>query len=228
MIYVTGDVHAFHDIRKLNTDNWPEQKQLTKNDYLVVCGDMGIVWDGGKSDQWWQKWFEDKPFTTLFVDGNHENHPMLAQYPVEEWKGGKVHRVQPHVLHLIRGQVFNIDGTTLFAMGGASSHDKEYRVEGISWWPEELPSDAEYEEAIENLEANDWQVDLVVSHCTANSVQEQLAYWYEHDELTNFFEIVVREKLDYRHWYFGHYHQDKDVDDTHTCLYQRVEQIRIC
>ncbi len=227
MIFVTGDVHAFHDIRKLNTDNWPEQKQLTKNDYLVVCGDMGIVWDGGKSDQWWQKWFEDKPFTTLFVDGNHENHPMLAQYPVEEWRGGKVHRVQPHVLHLMRGQVFNIDGTTLFAMGGASSHDKEYRVEGISWWPEELPSDAEYEEAIENLEANDWQVDLVVSHCTADSVQDKLAYWYEHDKLTNFFEAVVRERLDYRHWYFGHYHHDIDVDKSHTCLYQKVEQIRI-
>ena len=227
MIYVTGDIHAPIDTPKLNTTQWPEQKHLTRNDYLVVCGDMGLVWDGSNTDKFWQRWFEDKPFTTLFVDGNHENHPMLAQYPVEEWKGGKVHKVQSHVLHLMRGQVFDIDGTTLFAMGGASSHDKEYRVEGLSWWPEELPSDAESEEAIKNLEANNWQVDLVVSHCTADSVQERLAYWYEHDKLTNFFEAVVHDKLDYRHWYFGHYHHDTDVDALHTCLYQRIEQVRL-
>lgn len=227
MIFVTGDVHAPHDIGKLNTTNWPDQKALTRNDYLIVCGDMGLVWDLSKHDLWWQKWFEDKPFTTLFVDGNHENHPALAQYPVEMWNGGKIHRIQPHVIHLMRGQVYDIDGTTVFAMGGASSHDKPWRVEGISWWPEELPSSEEYAEAERNLAANDWQVDLVVSHCTANSVQEQLAYWYEHDDLTNFFEMVVHEKLDYRHWYFGHYHKDKDIDDLHTCLYQGIELVRL-
>jgi len=70
MIYITGDVHCPHDVHKLTTKMWPEQKILTKNDYLIVCGDMGIVWDGSASDTYWQNWFNKKPFTTLFIDGN--------------------------------------------------------------------------------------------------------------------------------------------------------------
>ena len=225
MIYITGDVHCPHDVSKLNTENWPEQKQLTRDDYLIVCGDMGIVWDGSRSDKYWQQWFNTKPCTTLFVDGNHENHPMLSSYMVEEWHGGKVHKIRPHVFHLMRGQVFDIDGIKLFAMGGASSHDKEFRMEGKSWWPEELPSDEEYIEAEHNLERNGWVVDLVVSHCTSDSIQHQLAYWYEHDKLTNFFFAVVQAKLKYKHWYFGHYHDDRDLDEKHHCIYQDIKRI---
>ena len=44
MIFITGDVHCDYDVHKLNTHNWTKQKELTKNDYLIVCGDMGIVW----------------------------------------------------------------------------------------------------------------------------------------------------------------------------------------
>lgn len=225
MIYITGDVHCPHDIHKLSTSEWPEQKELTHDDYLIVCGDMGIVWDGSRADKYWQEWFEAKPYTTLFVDGNHENHPLLNSYLVEEWKGGKVHKIKPHVYHLIRGQVYDIDGVKVFSMGGASSHDKERRVEGIDWWPEELPSNLDYCEAIENLEQNNWNVDLVVSHCTADSLQKQLAYWYEHDKLTNFFESVIKTCVKYKHWYFAHYHDDIDLDDKHHCVYQEVKKV---
>lgn len=228
MIKITGDVHCPIDIKKLNTTYWPEQKTMTRNDYLIVCGDMGLVWNGrDKEDKYWQQWFESKPFTTLFVDGNHENHPQLNSYLVEEWKGGKVHKLRPHVYHLMRGQVYIIDGVKVFTMGGASSHDKEYRMEGVDWWPEEMPSDAEYAEAIENLEKHAWTVDLVVSHCAADSTQKQLAYWYKKDKLTNFLQVVVKERVKYKHWYFAHYHDDIDVDDKHHCIYQEIKDVII-
>ena len=52
-----------------------------------------------------------------------------------------------------RGEVFNIDGKTFLALGGAMSHDKEPfvrqtygrpdrwpgRTEGIDWWAQEVP-----------------------------------------------------------------------------------------
>ena len=37
MIYVTGDTHANIDIAKLNTTKFPQQKELTKNDFVIIC-----------------------------------------------------------------------------------------------------------------------------------------------------------------------------------------------
>lgn len=54
MIYVTGDTHGDIDIQKLTTLKFPEQKTLTKDNYML-------------------KWFNDKPYTTLFIDGNIDN-----------------------------------------------------------------------------------------------------------------------------------------------------------
>ena len=68
-------------------------------------------------------WLDCKSFTTLFVDGNHENFDRLYDYPVENWHGGKVHKIRPSVIHLMRGQVFDIDDRSIFTFGGASSHD---------------------------------------------------------------------------------------------------------
>ena len=41
-IYVTGDIHAEPD--RFNTENFPEQKELTRDDYMIICGDFGLVW----------------------------------------------------------------------------------------------------------------------------------------------------------------------------------------
>lgn len=43
MMYVTGDCHA--DFSRFSTDNFPEQKNLTKDDYIIICGDFGGVWN---------------------------------------------------------------------------------------------------------------------------------------------------------------------------------------
>lgn len=218
--YITGDLHGNHDMHKLSTEAFPESKMLTKRDYVIICGDFGCVWDGGRQDKYMQDWLNDKPFTTLFVDGNHENFPLLNAMPIEEWNGGKVHRVSDSIIHLMRGQVFEIDGLKFFTMGGASSHDKQYRREGVSWWPEELPSDSEYVEALSNLDLHKWEVDFVLSHCAPDSVMNQLADWYEHDKLTNFLE-TVRQDLSYDWWFFGHYHTNKAVTAVDICLYEQ-------
>lgn len=223
-IFITGDTHIPHDISKLNTRNWPEQTKLSKDDYLIICGDFGAVWDRSRQELYWQKWLNDKPFTTLFVDGNHENHPLLNSYSVECWNGGKVHRIQSNVLHLMRGQVFDVSGVSIFTMGGAASHDKEYRVEGQDWWPEEMPSEQEFEDAQVSLDNHGCNVDLVITHCAPNSVQRKLASWYEQDKLTNFLEIVVKRCVTYKHWYFGHYHTD--VDAHHHALYHQIREFQ--
>ncbi len=226
MIYITGDIHCPIDVSKLNRKRFVEQKKLTKQDYVIICGDVGLVWDNSSSDIWWQKWFENKKFTTLFVDGNHENHDKLDEYPIEIWNGGKIHRIQPTVIHLMRGQVYNIDGMKFFTMGGASSNDKEYRKEGLSWWSRELPSKEEYEEAINNLSNVDWNVNYVVTHTIFNDMQNILNKNYMQDELTRFLSLI-EEKLDFRHWYFGHFHKDIQLDNKYTVLYDDIIKINL-
>lgn len=208
MFFVTGDTHGRMDVHKLNTRNFPIQKELTRDDYVIVCGDFGFVWNNDKEDNWWQKWLDSRSFTTLFVDGNHENHELLDRYPVSEWNGGKVHFIRPNVIHLMRGQVFDIDGVRFFTMGGAASHDKEYRKEGMSWWAAEMPSAEEYAEAERNLDRVDWKVDYVITHDAPTSVQAYLgAGQYKADELNGFFEKLL-DRLEFDTWYFGHYHVD--------------------
>ena len=226
MIFITGDTHGHIDIHKLNTKNFPIQSELTKDDYLIICGDCGIVWGGTnvKSDAYWQEWLDNKPFTTLFIDGNHENHELLQQYPVSEWHGGKVHMIKPSVIHLMRGQIFEIEGRTFFTMGGASSHDRQYRKEGIDWWPQELPSSEEYEEAERNLARHDLKVDYVITHCAPTSLQAYFCNDSEPDKLTDYLDNLY-SRIKCKTWYFGHYHRD-EVIGQHRALYRDVIEIR--
>ena len=225
-IYITGDVHCPIDVHKLNTKNFPEQKYLTKKDFVIVCGDMGIVWSGDNKDKYWQNWFNDKNFTTLFIDGNHENHDLLNTYTIEEWNGGKVHKIMPNVIHLMRGQVFSINNKKIFTLGGAYSIDKMYRMPHVSWWETEMPSESEYTEAINNLKRNNNKVDLIITHCAPRSIHDKLVMEKRHDDLTNFLEHIIESEVDYSHWYFGHYHRDQNIDKKHTCIYNHVVDIK--
>ena len=223
MIYVTGDTHQNINIKKLTIDFFPEQKFMTKNDYVIICGDFGCVWNGSNSDKYWQRWFDNKNFTTLFVDGNHENFNLIKQYPISEWNGGKVQFITPSIIHLMRGEIYNIDGYSFFAMGGASSHDIEFRTENISWWKDELPNDKEYENAFKNLEKHNNKIDFIISHCCSDNVQNMINSNYVHDKLTNFFRIID-ETVEFKKWFFGHYHIDRDFG-KYRCLFEDVIKI---
>lgn len=175
-VYVTGDVHgrAEYGASRFAFRSWPLGRTLTRDDAVIVAGDFGFVWDGSNAEKYWLDWFESKPWTTCFVDGNHENHHALAELPVREWSGGLVHEVRPHVLHLMRGGVFDIAGTTVLTMGGAASNDRQYRKEGRSWWPEEMPSEGEMDHCRASLDRVGWKVDYVVTHEAPAALAEKL------------------------------------------------------
>jgi len=250
MIYITGDCHS--DFRRFNTKNFPEQKDMTKDDYVIICGDFGGVWNRDEEspqEAFNMDWLEDKPFTTLFVDGNHENFDRLNSYPVEEWNGGKVHRIRKSVIHLMRGQVFELEGKTFFTFGGASSHDIDggildinnpdyhkkrkkldrewipYRINHISWWERELPNEEEMVEGVHNLETHGNNVDYIVTHCCASSSQAILSGGkYKTDIATNYLEQIKRN-VKYKKWFFGHYHDNKMVNAEEILVYEQIIRI---
>lgn len=251
-IFITGDTHA--EPNKLNATNFPVQKELDKDDFVIICGDFGLVWDYvGESayEKHWLDWLEDKPFTTLFCDGNHECFDRLYKYPVEKWHSGNVHKIRPSVIHLMRGQFYDLFGTKVFSFGGAQSHDikdgildpdnkedcekiyewrhdcfgRQFRILGVSWWPQELPNEEEYEEGLKNLKKNDNKVDIVVSHDCPSSTQSLLGALqcglYKTDKLNDYLEDV-RVSVDFDKWYFGHYHVDRNINKKERCLYDDI------
>lgn len=224
MIYITGDTHIPVDVQKLSTKRFPKQKEMTKDDYIIICGDFGGVWDGSNEEKYWIKWLKNKNFTTLFIDGNHENFEMLYNLPTVEFCGGIAHKVEDGIYHLIRGEAYSIDGNKFFVFGGASSHDKEYRTEGKNWWPAEMPSEQDYKKAEENLKKNNFKFDFVVTHCAPTSVQKEVAPTYEINELTEFLEIVKKNVV-FKKWFFGHFHKDITVDEKFTALFNQILEI---
>ena len=165
MIFVTGDTHGDW-MTRLNSRSFPEGVGLTKDDYVIICGDFGL-WHDTKEERHNLIWLDNKPFITLFVCGNHENYDRLYEYPVEKWCGGKIHKIRDSIFHLMRGQIFDIQGKRFFTFGGASYHDvqdgileqddprinewyrdygKMFRINHTSWWKEELPSEEEMTE----------------------------------------------------------------------------------
>ena len=247
MIYVTGDTHG--NFRRFQPEYFPEQTNMTKGDTVIIAGDFGGVWFGDSRDDETLDWLENLPFTLVFVCGNHENYDALERYPVAEWHGGKIHRIRPHVLHLMHGQIFELEGYCFFTMGGAKSHDIEdgvlepgspdferrlimlqrkpgakYRVNHISWWAQELPSDEEYAEARRNLEQRNWQVDYIITHCAPTSIVRRESRHNEADRLTDFLQ-EIQDKTDYRYWLFGHYHDNRMIDTKHILLWEQIVQI---
>lgn len=226
-IYVTGDVHgrAEHGSSRFAFKNWPLGRTLTRDDVVIVAGDFGFVWDGSNAERYWLDWLESKPWTTCFVDGNHENHHALAGLPVREWNGGLVHEARPHVLHLMRGEVFDIAGATVLTMGGAASNDRQYRKEGRSWWPEEMPSEEEMEHCRASLDRVGWKVDHVATHEAPSALAEglcrELGREYRGDRLQRFL-AELDDRLGYRAWFFGHYHGDKWCDARHRLIYRDI------
>ena len=243
MIYITGDTHS--DFSRFTEENFPIQSEMTEDDYVIICGDFGGVWtfEGESSrEKELLDWLDNKNFTTLFVDGNHENYTRLYNYPIEEWKGGKVHKIRDSVLHLMRGEIFDIDNKKIFAFGGAKSHDIQdgilnldeeekiyeyrkrgayFRIRDFSWWDLELPTNQEMENGIENLEKINYEVDYIISHCCPTSIQALINSTNKRDILTDYLQ-QISEKCTFKRWYFGHYHDYKQVNSQFALLYENI------
>lgn len=222
-IFVTGDTHLGIDISKLNSKNFPQGCHLTKDDYVIICGDCGLTWDKSRETQYWVNWLSNKPWTTLCIDGNHENFDELYSIPGEKKCGGNVRRVSDSIFYLNRGEVFELCGKTFFVMGGADSIDKAWRTPGKSWWKEEMPNFEEMEHAMDTLEKKRWTVDFVLTHSAPSNILYQINPMFKRDNLTDFLYEVYK-KLHYKEWYFGHYHVDKTFD-KHRCLYQDIVEV---
>ena len=216
MIFVTGDTHRMVDVKKLDIDNFPEQSLLKRKDFVIIMGDFGGVWTGNEKDDRVLDMHERRSYTTLFIGGNHENYDALNMYPVIEWNGGKVHRIREHVFHLMNGQIFTLQGKTFFVMGGATSADRMFREDHVTWWEQEEPSAAEYTEALNNLAKARFKVDYILTHTCPETVRRSMFKIYEgfidyESGVEKFLDRVLTD-VEYGRWFAGHIHIDREFE----------------
>lgn len=100
-----------------------------------------------------------------------------------------------------------------------------YRVNHLSWWKEELPSEEEYRTAKASLDRHGWKVDYIITHCGPTSVQNELSRgFYKADALTDFLDEVAG-RCQFRNWFFGHYHDNGTIRRKFILLYEQIIQL---
>ena len=245
MIAILGDTHGDIDIAKVK-DAYEhfDKKSKDKTDYLIICGDFGFFfhqkdsYSAVKMEEKLTKIYSRKNTIVLFIDGNHENFNRLFsdEFPEVEMFGASVKKIRENIFYLKRGRVYNIEGKTFFTMGGGYSIDKANRTEHISWWKEEMPSYVEMKKGFASLKAVGSEVDYILTHtCSASIFQKMvenpmLNLYHKgvnEEKILRDFLQVIEETVDFKKWFFGHFHYDYKIDEKHVSLYDKVEYLEV-
>lgn len=203
--------------------------KLKSGDILIVCGDFGYIWNGGAREREYIQYLGSRKFTVAFIDGTHDNLDYISGCRTTYWKGGMIHRIHGNLIHLMRGQIFNIDGNSFFTFGGGESTDKDMRIENGLWWKEEIPSPQEMTEGAKILDEQGRQVDFILTHEPPSLVKSAMLLRRgtadRVNKINGYFE-EIDEMCEYKHWFFGSLHEDRLVTPKHTCVFKKIIPIK--
>ena len=217
MIYITGDTHGSFE----RVARFTKKMQTEQDDVMVILGDAGLNFDLGSRDRKTKSYVNRLSITTFCIHGNHEARPQtIPTYIEKEFHGGKVlfEPEYPNIVFAVDGEVYDFDGLKCLVIGGAYSIDKWYRLKFHSpWWPDEQPSFEVKKRVERKLRELDYKVDVVLSHTCPLHFQprEKFLPFFKQSSIDTSTEEWLEEietKLDYRKWYFGHYHTAKRQD----------------
>ena len=227
-LFVTGDCHGETDISKLNTRRFPLQKEMTKEDVMVVLGDWGGIWYGtedkryAQKDQHTIKWWDEKPWTTFVVLGNHENYDAIEQLPETTMFGGPVRKVTDSIFIAETGVIYTICGKKCLVLNGANSHDMWCRKEGVNWWAQEAIHQDDANKAIIALAQVNDEIDYFFTH--AGGGVASLMCGHTPDSSDNWVDFVMNHLPADGEWkhFCGHLHRDMCASERTKILYQDV------
>ncbi|MDR1410552.1 MAG: metallophosphoesterase [Oscillospiraceae bacterium] len=221
MVYVTGDMHGIQERFAA-----PALRKLKKSDFLLVCGDFGFIWDGGKDEASFLKKIGNKKYTVAFVDGSHENFDLLDKYPLEEWGGAQARHINGNLWHLVRGQVYDLGGERVFAMGGGENTDFDTQTSSSNEWTgREMPTDDELRFGAANLKAAGNAVEYIVTHEPPMKLKEFLGLRQKGETRVTGLNTYLEElshAVTFTRWFFGSLHLDKHVSGTYAAVFQNV------
>lgn len=225
MIYVTGDIHADADRLSKKT-----LKFMKKDDTLIICGDFGFIWDGSKAEKKLLDKLGARDYNICFADGTHENFDLLSHYPVTGWNEGNVQNITGRLYHLMRGELYRIEGRSVFVIGGGDpdpdffgDEDDEDRRSG-PW----MPTAEELLHGAENIEKNGMETDLIITHQPPAAIRDFVMPQFEGSSETTALSAYLAElssQCDYRKWYFGSLHTDRHISAKQTAVFRKIYDV---
>ncbi|MBQ8891786.1 MAG: metallophosphoesterase [Bacilli bacterium] len=218
MVYITGDVHR--DFTRIY--EFTKKHQTTKDDYLIILGDVGINYYLDESDKLLKEELKKIPITLLCVQGNHEERPEnINTYKIKNLFNGRVfiEEKYPNLIFLKDGEVYNINNKNVLVIGGAYSirHDvPKFLKMGYKYFEDEQPTPLIKEKVLQVINARN-DIDIVLTHTCPYKYEPVEAFYIginqdEVDKSTEIFLDKVEEKINYKRWYCGHFHINKTID----------------
>ena len=232
-VFVVGDTHGMpRDTKKLNTKNFPEQKELTKEDVVIQLGDFAWIWYAlgkNKEQEYWLDWLANKNYTLAVVLGNHENYDIIDTLPwTTKWDNAvQYYEIENgnKIYFFKRGAIYNINDKKILTIGGAHSIDIADRLPGLTWWRQEDINNKEIQYALDEIE-NDRKVDYVLTHTCPKRIAHHFVHGYDYTEKINCptakFLDEIDNLMEFKEWHFGHFHTDyelNDYGDIYRCHY---------
>lgn len=235
-LVVRGDLHG--DIASgLSYAQFPELRNLDKNDTVLILGDTGMGWGGDdKAAKFAAENIGQKPFNVIYMFGNHDNYDFAERLPLSKSAQeiyGCSHMRQLFVNDKMLTNQFIVDkpcvadiaGYHCLLVPGADSHDIDKllfpgqkhkkrqdelcRVIGTSWWPQEAIDVKTLYSLVKPIDKQ--QFDLILSHDSPAHFVDLAARGWDNRFVKTVGEKYLQalyETVDYQFWFHGHFHYD--------------------
>lgn len=236
-LYLTGDVHS-KVCNRFSFKQHPELRTLTDEDFMIIAGDFGAIWDwtgNSKEDKYYLNFVNSKPWKTIVVLGNHECYPIYEQMPHvtpsflysgSMYQCEYMGKIYENIYIVDTIAILDIEDNHILCINGADSHDKQWRIEGKSWWPQEAIN---IDKCLDFMENHDKEhFDIIITHDAPAAIND----WFSRDGYHHTstpgqkYLEVLRKELDFDSWIHGHMHFDMDwpntIDDRIYGIYEEI------
>lgn len=231
-LFIKGDTHGNFDF----LEYFCEAYHTKITDTLVILGDAGFNFYKGSKAHTLKRWVSKFPITITCVRGNHEDRPqnrgipLIENQTVNQVTGAFYHEeAYPNIYYFVDGDEYTYKDKNFLVIGGAYSVDKWYRLQNhYTWFEDEQLNDAERRVILDNIEKHhyhwvfthtcptEWMpTDLFLKGIDQSMVDNTTERWLSE----------VERAIAYDHWYFGHFHGERDFTEYMTMLYIDVREI---
>jgi len=222
---ICGDIHGH--IEQLQGS----QYYFTEPVGMIVLGDFGANYFGNKKDAAFKNAANNMNIEWYAVKGNHEARPsnikdMRLEY--DENVGGEVYTEPafPHIHYFKEYGIYTINGHKCAIIGGAYSVDKYYRLANHWTWHADEQLSAEEKDDCFNMIKGE-KVDFIFSHTSPYRYRPTEMFLSVIDQSTvdnsmEYFLDDIVDAVDWKYYFFGHYHGNKMINDKVFMLYTKV------